>query len=138
MACRISDYRHYRPPSPQILVQRQNIKFSVYKVLARFLNNHHSSLNLQKNIIFKYFICSIFHNLCVSDCDRHLWEVWRLDFFSARRQYPSTDGNFDSDLIVEGVVLELQSLSSIMYLITKSLNPLPSALNFDQSRKMQS
>ena len=57
-----------------------------------------------------------------------------------------TDAEFDRDLVVEGVNLELQSLSSllknferssIMYLMTKSLNPLLSALNLDQSRQIQ-
>ena len=59
----------------------------------------------------------------------------------------STDADFDRDLVVEGVNLELQSLSSllknferssIMYLMTKSLNTLQSALNLDQSRQVQS
>ena len=58
-----------------------------------------------------------------------------------------TNTDFDSDLVVEGVVLELQSLSSllkifkrssIMYLMTKSLKRLLSALNRDRSRQIQS
>ena len=45
----------------------------------------------------------------------------------------NTDADFDSDLVVEGVILELQSLSSqlknfkrssLIYLMTKSLKPL--------------
>ena len=58
----------------------------------------------------------------------------------------NTNGNFDSDLVVEEVILELQSLSallknfyrsSIMYFMTKSLKPLLSALNLDRSRQVQ-
>ena len=54
----------------------------------------------------------------------------------------STDANFDSDLVLEGVVLKLQLLSSllknferssIVYLMTKCLKPLVSVLNCDQS-----
>ena len=59
----------------------------------------------------------------------------------------NTNADFDSDLVVEGVVLELQSLSSllkifkrssIMYLMTQSLKQLLSALNRDRSRQIQS
>ena len=59
----------------------------------------------------------------------------------------STDADFVSDLVVEGVVLELQSLntilknferSSILYLMIKSLKRLLSALNRDRSWQIQS
>ena len=54
----------------------------------------------------------------------------------------NTNADFDSNLVVEGVVLELQTLSSllkiflrssIMYLMAKSLKRLLSALNRDRS-----
>ena len=59
----------------------------------------------------------------------------------------NTNADFDSNLVVEGVVLELQTLSSllkiflrssIMYLMAKSLKGLLSALNRDRSRQIQS
>ena len=61
--------------------------------------------------------------------------------------HQSTDANFDSELVVEGVVLELQSLSAILknferssklYLMTKSLQPLLLLLNRYRSRQIQS
>ena len=59
----------------------------------------------------------------------------------------STDADFDSELVVVEVVLELQSLSSllknferssILYLMTKSLKPLLLLLNRYRSRQIQS
>ena len=108
---------------------------------------HRSTLEGTYNFIQKILWILILYKGNCEDSSKMILNFIVIQKLFGKYNHQSTDANFDSELVVEGVVLELQSLSAILknferssklYLMTKSLQPLLLLLNRYRSRQIQS